>query len=234
MSKSRSWPSLVKKAPLVAVSRIWVRRRLTSSRLQPLWEALLRVCLRLMNIGGGAGPRHSGESWLVGEIVPNGGVIIDVGANEGQYAEEVLNAMPDARLYCLEPSPEAFSALSSRLANRPVQIFNVGLSSRAGELNLYGEPGSPLGSVYQRRLDHFGLSSYHSVSVQVLPLDAFWSGQTGTVIDLLKLDAEGHELQILQGAKRLLAGRMIRAIQFEFGGANIDYRTFFQEIIGTS
>lgn len=45
----------------------------------------------------------------------------------------------------------------------------------------------------------------------------------------MKLDAEGHELQVLHGAERLLAHNTIDIIQFEFGGCNIDSRTCFQD-----
>jgi hypothetical protein len=39
----------------------------------------------------------------------------------------------------------------------------------------------------------------------------------------------GHELQALEGAAELLRAGRIRAIQFEFGGANVDSRTFFRD-----
>jgi hypothetical protein len=48
-------------------------------------------------------------------------------------------------------------------------------------------------------------------------------------IDLLKLDVEGLELAVLRGAGELLTNGAIRNIQFEFGGCNIDSRTFFRD-----
>jgi hypothetical protein len=43
----------------------------------------------------------------------------------------------------------------------------------------------------------------------------------------LKIDVEGHELAILSGGQEMLSSRRIRALQFEFGPANIASRTFF-------
>jgi len=46
-------------------------------------------------------------------------------------------------------------------------------------------------------------------------------------IDIAKLDIEGHELAALQGFGDAI--RATKIIQFEFGGANIDTRTYFQD-----
>jgi hypothetical protein len=43
----------------------------------------------------------------------------------------------------------------------------------------------------------------------------------------VKIDVEGHELDVLKGFGDLLS--QIRLVQFEFGGCNIDTRTFFQD-----
>jgi len=43
------------------------------------------------------------------------------------------------------------------------------------------------------------------------------------------MDVEGNELKVLDGALNMLASKRIRFIQFEFGGCNIDSRTFFQD-----
>jgi hypothetical protein len=45
----------------------------------------------------------------------------------------------------------------------------------------------------------------------------------------LKLDIEGHELNAIKGAKQMIADKKVDFIQFEFGGCNIDSRTYFQD-----
>ena len=49
-------------------------------------------------------------------------------------------------------------------------------------------------------------------------------------IDPLKLDVEGHELDVFDGAARMLSQRRIGLVAVEFGGTNIDSRVFFREI----
>jgi hypothetical protein len=45
----------------------------------------------------------------------------------------------------------------------------------------------------------------------------------------LKIDVEGHEMDVLAGAERMFLNRAIGLVMFEFGGCNIDTRTFLQE-----
>jgi hypothetical protein len=62
----------------------------------------------------------------------------------------------------------------------------------------------------------------------VTTLDNFCEARSISSIALLKLDVEGHELAVLEGARRML-GDAIGMIQFEFGPANIYSRTFFYD-----
>lgn len=48
-------------------------------------------------------------------------------------------------------------------------------------------------------------------------------------IDYVKLDLEGHELEALKGASQLLQSHKIKALTFEFGGCNIDSRTYIKD-----
>ena len=68
-----------------------------------------------------------------------------------------------------------------------------------------------------------------SETITLTSLDAFAAEAGLTRIDFLKLDIEGHELAALAGATRLLASGAIRALSFEFGGSNIDTRTYFRD-----
>jgi hypothetical protein len=50
-------------------------------------------------------------------------------------------------------------------------------------------------------------------------------------VDLLKIDTEGNELAVLAGASRMLSGRRVDRVQFEFGGTNIDARTYLRDFV---
>ena len=48
-------------------------------------------------------------------------------------------------------------------------------------------------------------------------------------IDFLKIDVEGHELEVLKGGEGLITGRKIAAIQFEIADCNTSSRVFLQD-----
>jgi FkbM family methyltransferase len=204
---------------------------------QPLWESLHRSSLVGMNIGMGDDFTVSGEMFAIHyatRTLRNARplTIFDVGANLGGYANAVVRELRGGvNLYCFEPSKATFQGLSEALAGfHNVRLFNIGLSNVNGALLLYSNaPCSGLASFYSRRLDHFGKSMTFSEEVATRTLDSFCSEHRINHIDFLKLDVEGHELKALEGAKELIGNDCIDFIQFEFGGCNIDSRTFFQD-----
>ena len=60
-------------------------------------------------------------------------------------------------------------------------------------------------------------------------MDDFCEEESIDNIRFLKLDVEGHELDVLKGAERMRGEGRISSIQWEFGGCNIDSRTYFRD-----
>ena len=242
----RRIPRLGRVVPRRVARYVWIRtlRRLLlglsarmSGRLgyQSLFEALHRLSLAGMNMGAAADhPSTSGE-WVVMKHLPRSPVIFDVGANIGEYATMVLKARPDARLWCFEPSKVAYSELSRRLAGKAV-VLPIGLGDAEAEVDLFAPAvGSALGSAYRR--EHPSVEFRATERVQFRRLDDVCDELAIMKIDLLKLDVEGHELAVLHGAQRTLQAGGIDIVQFEFGGSNVDSRTFvrdFFDLFGSS
>lgn len=155
-------------------------------------------------------------------------VVFDIGANIGDWTAALLLAAPRASVTCFEPSQAAFSQLSERFANRAnVELVPLAVGKTPGTARLWAdEPGSGLASLTRRRLDHFEIDFSSSEPVTVVSLDN-WCAGSSRVPDLIKLDVEGHELDVLAGAAAAVARSLV--VQFEFGGCNIDTRTFFQD-----
>ncbi len=208
-------------------------------KLQPFFEKSHQYSLSGMNIGSGANVAESGEKYVLTLIkktlqenstfMP---VVFDVGANVGDYAKAVDSIFEGkVSTYAFEPLTHTASLLRDTCRNiASVTIHQTALSNTTGTLTMYSDKaGSPLASVHKRRLDHFEIAFDSAETTPVTTLDTFCQIQVIPKIDFLKLDVEGHELSVLQGASHLLAKKAIQFIQFEFGGANIDSRTYFQD-----
>jgi len=216
--------------------------RLTSSdKGQQFLERHVQFMLELMGIGSGSSPSWSGEKGL-GRLLRERYLasgsplcIFDVGANIGQFLEEVIQPLAAARIpllaHAFEPSPAAFRLLHSTFKDRAdVSLCNLGLGREPGEFELFSNAvGSSLGSLSKRSLDHFGVEFNTSEKVRIERLDDYCRDHGVERIDLLKLDVEGHELDVMQGGARMFRERRIAIVSFEFGGADIDSRTFLQD-----
>lgn len=155
-------------------------------------------------------------------------IILDVGANVGLYTEQILKLVPNARIYAFEPSNMAIVQLKNKFHDDPrVNIISKALGDDESYSNLWSDlPGSGLASLTKRRLDHFNIQFEESQVVHVVTLDSVMK-DLNLEPDLLKMDVEGHEFSILMGATKTI--NSLSVIQFEFGGCNIDTRTFFQD-----
>src|SRR6202040_3126414 len=66
-------------------------------------------------------------------------------------------------------------------------------------------------------------------SVSIRTLDDVVIEVGVTCIDLLKIDVEGHDLDVLKGSTKAMEQGLIKLVQFEFGGCNLDTRTTLQD-----
>lgn len=160
-----------------------------------------------------------------------GGLFVDVGANIGAYSRELLHVYGSAleSLHCFEPARELVTQ-HLQFSDPRVTVNALALGRQSGVAALWKAEGfSGLSSLTKRRLDHFRIQMDTHEEIRLTTLDEYSGEHAIQRIDLLKLDVEGHELDVLIGADGLLRKNSIRCIQFEFGGCNIDTRTYFQD-----
>ena len=158
-------------------------------------------------------------------------LLIDVGGNHGLYTQEFLLRFPEGQAYIFEPSSTNLSILDSLFSGDDrVQVIGSALADSPGSMTLYSDkPGSAMASLTQRKLDHFGIQMNKMETVDVCRFDKYWTTcrAAHTIIDLVKIDVEGHELSVLKGFGSLIHD--VKVFQFEFGGTCIDTRVFFQD-----
>jgi FkbM family methyltransferase len=210
------------------------KRKYGMLRYQNHFATLHAMAQRGLNIGPSADVLESGEAMVL-ELLDNRPgeiVVFDVGANIGEWSELAQNRFGSrARIFSFEPSAATFARLKERVGqHRNITLVNAGLGKEAANVTLYSDAeASGLASIYQRRLDHLKIEMMPKETIRLSRLNDFCRENGIAHIDLLKIDVEGNDLAVLQGAGDMLQNGAIDLIQFEFGGANIDSRTFFQD-----
>lgn len=162
--------------------------------------------------------------------------LFDVGGNIGGYAEvlrgECRNRALPYAIHVFEPTKSCFSILTQKFSDDAgILLNNVGASDRAEQATIYyDEERSGFASLYQRDMSSVNVRMEKQETISLTRLDDYLQRTALPRIDLLKIDIEGHELAAFEGLGTFLSPSFIRAIQFEYGGANIDSKTTLREI----
>lgn len=153
-----------------------------------------------------------------GFIPSPGDVVFDVGAYVGVYALRCAARVgPTGRVYAFEPHPALYARLTRNVARNAVghvHCLAEALGDAAGTRTLYSGDAmhvvsSTLCEAYLRRFT----DRITTTQVALRTLDGVLDTLAVDVIDLLKVDVEGAEARVLQGAQdALAAGRVARLI----------------------
>jgi FkbM family methyltransferase len=127
-------------------------------------------------------------------------VVLDVGANVGAVAREYLRHFPTAQIHCFEPVPATFERLRANLKGfGRATLHREAVGTKVGSTKMFVGSNSLTNSLVK--------SSGHSneIEVPVTTIDAFCSQHGIEAIDLLKVDAEGFDMEVLQGGIGVLS-----------------------------
>jgi FkbM family methyltransferase len=126
--------------------------------------------------------------------------VIDVGANHGNWTRASMQFFPDASYTLLEPQDHLKVHVEGLIAaGRKIQWVNAGASDQSGTLTFYISHRDDSSTFVD-----VGCDPSQQRSVEVLSLDDLLVRYKLPVPELVKIDAEGFDLKVLQGAKTLL------------------------------
>ena len=160
--------------------------------------------------------------------------IFDVGANVGEWSASLLEAARNLHVsvsvHAFEPCSETFKILSERLANSPeLTLVNKACSQRDGTatMHVYGSGAgtNSLGEPVDGRIAT-------TEEVQITSIDLYCKENAISKIDLVKIDAEGHDFQVISGASEMLDRQAIRILQFEYNFRWIACRSYLRDAFG--
>lgn len=133
--------------------------------------------------------------------------ILDVGAHNGETAIEYLREFPLAQVVAIEANPEKAMLLQSLHPGR-LQVFAVAAGAQSGSQMFIIRQGSANSSFREVRAVVAPKNSDYQivdrVEVPVMTVDQI-SKAVGQAVNILKIDTEGFELEVIEGAKETLA-----------------------------
>ena len=153
--------------------------------------------------------------------------VIDVGAHQGEYMSSISKNFKIRSAYCFEPNPKVFKNLETKFnINENIELINLGVSNITKKIMFNENIDSSSSSIndlnvnskyYKKKFFLLNFLNRNEVTkkiqIQVINLNDFFVKKKIEKIDLLKIDTEGHELQILQGLKDKID--VVKLIHFE-------------------
>ena len=124
------------------------------------------------------------------ELIPDGSVVVDAGANVGVFSIFVAHFRPKAKIYAFEPTPKTFEKLKRNTRHYPnIKVFDYGLGDRNGSSSIIENKG-------------FDVSNY--IGEGGTPCELRTLDSRKLEPDFIKIDAEGYEENILKGAGKTI------------------------------
>lgn len=154
------------------------------------------------------------------QLAKQGGLFVDVGANYGYFSCLWAASNPENRVIAFEASPRNAVPLRENIAKNhleaQVDIYDIALGKEVGNL--------PFSFMSDEQTGWGGLSlkeEMNTINIPVVTLDQFWAGLADQTIDVLKIDTEGADTWVLEGASQLLKEKRIKHIFFEENGVRM-------------
>jgi FkbM family methyltransferase len=174
-----------------------------AARLPSSWQHELKRLRCRRQIHHGAFGTAEPEFSILHHLVTAGDWVLDIGANVGHYTKKFSDLVgPHGRVIAVEPVPDTFALLAANvlLFRYPnVTLLNLAASDRTTAIGIR-IPASETGLKNYYRATVAAAES--GLQIMAIALDSLALSHP---VRLIKIDAEGHDPVVLQGAERLLA-----------------------------
>lgn len=215
---TRHWPRFRGSHRMIEPLRLWCARLYQARPDRWIviddFEGALRMKLDraayMSSITYWRGIHSYSEAAIIRRFLPEDGVFVDVGANQGELTLVAAHRARRGHVHAFEPVPQWHALLAENVALNAfphVTLVQAALAEAEGEFEMFTTAAGGTGDFNE------GLSSFHRSDIRTesvgrfptLTLDGYAARAGFTRLDLLKIDVEGAEQAVLRGASQVLA-----------------------------
>lgn len=147
--------------------------------------------------------------------------VIDVGANEGQFARHIHTIIPTAKIYSFEPLKEPFKKLEALKDSIPdFECFNTALGNTTSKIDIWKSSFSPSSSMLPMEQLHKNIypksAELTKESVDLDKLDNFKSKFDIGGKYLVKIDVQGFEKEVIAGGTEIIGKATLLLVETSF------------------
>ena len=150
---------------------------------------------------------------IINSLEKSDGIALDIGANHGIYTAQLAEKF--GTVYAFEPHPDNVKILKEvQKAHPNIHIMEKVISKTNGPYKLYccsKDDGSHTINKTYKDVKIWGYNSKNFIKVPGITLDTFWEN-LNKPIEFMKVDIEGAETSIFEGAKKMLKNNTMTII----------------------
>jgi len=206
-----------------------IRQRMSVAAPPSMWKRIGRAITRRPLPPSSFEEVEQAERDFYRAYLQEGMTVFDVGAHIGELTMLFSRLVGQGTVHAFEAAQSCFDRLLANCGNlnpRNLFLHHAAVAEREGEIELqvYDDAHLAWNTRAIRPLASYGIdvTPVGSERVQAITLDDYCERNAIAQIDLLKIDVEGAELQVLVGAKELLAKHRVQCVAFEFGQTTFD------------
>ena len=169
----------------------------------------------------------------------NNNLFLDIGAHHGEITEYVYNLTNNIDIVSFEPNPNSFNFLKNRFKNKldRIDLQNIACGNKDENSVIYDFENSKNGSVnstmikdvmtelYKRKKN---TQSIIELKIVVSKLDSFLKDNKKK-IPIIKIDTEGFEYNIIEGALETFKNASVEIVIIEFNKMNVYKKVFLRD-----
>ncbi|MEX2512316.1 MAG: FkbM family methyltransferase [Cyclobacteriaceae bacterium] len=205
----------------------YLQKRIVHFIFSEKWYNRIKVLKIIMNYKLGV-PHEL--SPLLKELISSNCIVLDIGANMGQYACRINDIVKNGKghVHCFEPVSDNFNSLKylkEKLGLKSVTINQLGVSNVVGETMIYipvFDNGLVIGT--RSTLRNISETKHKKELIKVTTIDSYVTENHIQKIDFIKCDTEGNEINVLEGGKKTITRHLpVLSLEISYKSKGLDW-----------